>query len=106
MVYITTNQELNEAVAKKLGLKSGYTSEGILFCGEFGRKPFDPATNKAAALWALEWFCGLHGYTFALVGEPGKFACTFFSGAQRVYETDICETAQEAICEAIAGSAE
>ena len=113
-----TPQELNEGVAKMLGLKilpSGCPPTGC-WVNEYKTSnnfqyehEFNPATDPAAALWALTRFCDEKGWGYLIEREPGSKQISiefsrgdqgFFFGRQDGFALP------ELICRAIVGAAE
>lgn len=105
-----TPHELNEAVAKKLGLAKCLDDRGHVWVDEYFQrdKLFDPATDPAAALWALERYCDERKLDPALEKYEGHWECQLWhdvAGGSKVLnrgEGTFCE----AICRAIVKAAE
>lgn len=99
-----TNQELNEAVAKALGLtfQRRYDDELFIVCEEYGNGHaiFNPATDETAAVWALE---RMPGAALAMAAREvlgafskGRWMCA-------IGKTHANGSFCEAICQAIVG---
>ena len=117
-----TNQLMNEAVAKKLGLK--YQAWPIppdpvtkhVFMPEFSTEHiFNPATKPEDALWALRYLYDKFGWAYRLerLGTSQAVTCEIFAKVEFISADTLrigfgeCEDGKEerAICEAIAGAA-
>lgn len=106
-----TDQQLNEAVAKKLGLDfRALTDNGAFYFDYlYGNRQFSPATDPAAALWALERLCTLKmwGYSINKDAEDKQVSVEFSKE-----DEDFCfgrqwgDTLHEAIYRAIVGACE
>lgn len=101
-----TPQQWNEAVARKLGLGFDYGHNGTILTTDYerGQRTFSPATDPAAALWALERWCDEHGCVAHLIRSSvsKNWSCRFHGESpHKAYAT-----IQEAIYKAIVGAAE
>ena len=114
-----TNQELNEAVAKKLDLVYEIKGERVvIWPGADDPRDdsiFDPANKPADAFWALNKLCDDRGWAWATfrnrpnsAGNPKRFGCVIGPNEQYLEHCDIedwCATIEEAICCEIVGAA-
>lgn len=97
-----TDQELNEGVAKALGLRHEVSPYGVVWLdhSEQSGPEFSPATDPAAAVWALERYCKdqrVAGVVRCL-GMLDQWTCCIGEEPENI---PLYKTAERAICLAI-----
>lgn len=102
------NSQLCESVAKLLGLVYEKSGPNVL-CSEWGQyhSPFSPATDIAAAIWAINKYCDSNGLAWAMFRIFGSVGVAI---AESMHQLEFCNVVRfyedecTAICRAILAS--